>query len=515
MRAPSETVHSGLKPVVAFIVGLLIVLAASVLNALGLNLSKLDHARNAAIPKSARRREFLRPLLVIGMSLYILSQLIGSTLALEYMRAEYVAPLGSSSLVFNFLFANLLVGTQITRTDIYGTIVVLFGVVGIVAFGSINSGLESQMNADRLHTLWTRSGWLLYFIAMSIALLVLFISAQQLETILAARGDLEALPFAAEVGRRRTDTPANAFGRARVAVGAAVTKWGAFLEHWTSAQTDRNLAWTLGIAWACCGGGLAGLCLVFAKASVKLISGKLSHENAGNQFASVAAIFTFILLAVAAVSQIVALNKGLRAYDSTLVVPMFYGVYTASGFLNSLIFNNEVDAYKGWTLALVFLSIVVLIGGVILLTNEKPDPTSAKAKAKAALKMKGVRSPGKGGKDNEPLNADALEDTRGEPMWDVGGESEADDDDEHTAKDATPRASGSGTPRHLADDVRSPFIGADEEDEDDAEHHKGKKAAAAADPFRDTGTADDDDFGDWEDGSKVPTDSTQTHVVRR
>jgi hypothetical protein len=28
-----------------------------------------------------------------------LSQLIGSTLALEYMRAEYVAPLGSSSLV--------------------------------------------------------------------------------------------------------------------------------------------------------------------------------------------------------------------------------------------------------------------------------------------------------------------------------------------------------------------------------------------------------------------------------
>jgi hypothetical protein len=34
-----------------------------------------------------------------------LSQLIGSTLALEYMRAEYVAPLGSSSLIFNFLFA--------------------------------------------------------------------------------------------------------------------------------------------------------------------------------------------------------------------------------------------------------------------------------------------------------------------------------------------------------------------------------------------------------------------------
>ena len=66
-----------------------------------------------------------------------LSQLIGSTLALEYMRAgeaglifpfpyfiscfiaEYVAPLGSTSLVFNFLFARFLVGTPVTSTDIY------------------------------------------------------------------------------------------------------------------------------------------------------------------------------------------------------------------------------------------------------------------------------------------------------------------------------------------------------------------------------------------------------------
>jgi hypothetical protein len=32
---------------------------------------------------------------------------------------EYVAPLGSSSLVFNFLFARFLVGTPVTSTDIY------------------------------------------------------------------------------------------------------------------------------------------------------------------------------------------------------------------------------------------------------------------------------------------------------------------------------------------------------------------------------------------------------------
>jgi hypothetical protein len=55
---------------------------------------------------------------------------------------------------------------------------------------------------------------------------------------------------------------------------------------------------------------------------------------------------TFIFLAITAVSQIICLNRGLRVYDSTLVVPVFYGVYTASGFLNSLIFNDQ-----GWSIA--------------------------------------------------------------------------------------------------------------------------------------------------------------------
>ena len=65
--------------------------------------------------------------------------------------------------------------------------------------------------------------------------------------------------------------------------------------------------------------------------SVQLISGSLSRENTGNQFGHASAIFTFVLLAVTAVSQIVCLNRGLKVYDSTLVVPVFYGVYTAVG----------------------------------------------------------------------------------------------------------------------------------------------------------------------------------------
>jgi magnesium transporter len=117
--------------------------------------------------------------------------------------------------------------------------------------------------------------------------------------------------------------------------------------------------------------------------SVKLISGSLSRVNTGNQFGHASSIFTILFLAVTAVMQILCLNRGLRVYESTLVVPVFYGVYTATGFLNSLIFNNEVEAYKSWDLFLIFLSIIVLIGGVVLLTHKKPEPETTRIRGAA------------------------------------------------------------------------------------------------------------------------------------
>jgi hypothetical protein len=53
------------------IIGLLIVLGASVFNALGLNLTKLDHQQQQGIPKASRRREYLRPLWLGGMGIYM------------------------------------------------------------------------------------------------------------------------------------------------------------------------------------------------------------------------------------------------------------------------------------------------------------------------------------------------------------------------------------------------------------------------------------------------------------
>lgn len=183
------------------------------------------------------------------------------------MRAEYVAPLGSTALVFNFLFASFLIGTPVTSTDIYGTIIIVFGVVGIVLFGSINSGLQNEMDIARLNSLWGRAGWLAFFFLMGLALSVLYICISQLDAVLAARADIDSVPFTASGLGTRQQTP-----DAGSCLSVVVRKWNATLswiyvriEHWTAAKSDKQIAWTLGIGWACCGGGLAGGCLVFAK----------------------------------------------------------------------------------------------------------------------------------------------------------------------------------------------------------------------------------------------------------
>ncbi|KAG8899267.1 hypothetical protein FRB99_006834 [Tulasnella sp. 403] len=515
--SPIPTAATQGNPVVAFLIGLSIILISSILNAGGLNLTKLDHVgafaffcnlrrrlnsfvqlQTNALPKSARRKEFLRPLWVIGM----------------------------------------------------GTVVVVFGVIGIVAFGSINSGLHEEIDLDRLKTIWSRPGWLSYFLLMSLAIGVVYIGTSQLDYILMARADLSALPThrsSPSTSQRNSDW----LTTLRVRHASAMNWIREKLDNWTAAKDDKYVAWMLGIGWSCTGGGLAGACLIFAKATVKLVSLTVSGRASGSQFAHPATIFTVLLLALTAVTQIICLNRGLAVYDSTLVVPMFYGIYTAAGFINSLVFNDEVDAYQTWTLFCLGCSILVLIIGVVLLTHKKPEPkcpppnnTNERDDANSLRTID---------LDGSPPKTRKIGTVREDPAnWEIGDDSD-EEADTHRA-----RAEGSESPntpvkrktsdamsispvaslrgislspiarrggslaggpvqKHAGEEGRG-LMGGGEEDEFDSPLEvspKGKPIHAAGLPGTSPGQHDDqhspptrspsspsDDFGSWEDGGK-------------
>jgi hypothetical protein len=254
-----------------------------------------------------------------------LSQLIGSTLALQYLRAGqcllnavsfpahsycgYVvqntshrsarhrssstsSSPGSSSARPSRALTSTWVPAPPLRIAFHacaaqGTVVVILGVVGIVAFGSWNSGLIPLADAARLATLWTRAGWLAFFLVAACTLVGVYVFVATLEAVLAARTDLHGVPFAA----RRRASPARArswIRRTKDRVDGWGDALGARLETWTADRPDAHVAWTLGIGWACAGGGLAGFTLVFAKASYALNTTfaevPADHDNAGSHW---------------------------------------------------------------------------------------------------------------------------------------------------------------------------------------------------------------------------------------
>ncbi|CAG8750808.1 908_t:CDS:2, partial [Funneliformis mosseae] len=86
-----------------------------------------------------------------------------------------------------------------------------------------------------------------------------------------------------------------------------------------------------------------------------------------NQFTDNLSWFILVGLAVTAVMQVYCLNTALKLHDSVLVVPMFYGFYTAMGLVNTMIYLDEISTYPLWALLLVTFGIGSLVYGVLLL----------------------------------------------------------------------------------------------------------------------------------------------------
>ncbi|KAF9096339.1 hypothetical protein BGX29_008624 [Mortierella sp. GBA35] len=352
-----------------FVIGFVVSLIASVMNAAGLNLLKLDHVRNSARAQERQRHECGRPMWHIGLYLYVGSQLAGSTIALNFLKTQWVAPLGSIALIFNFVFAKILVGTQITKKDVYGTIVVMISVVWIVVFGGMNSAgadIEDSLTITELKALFSRLVFIFYFSILNImiaALLSLGLYCYWAITLDDESGQM----------RKRMKTKltqllgTNRFARAS---GLTLVNDAGIAEDVKDARLKKIVAMIM----TTCGGLIASQTLLLAKSGVKLVTSSISGQN---QFEDSLSYFILFVLVLTAVLQVYCLNTALKLYDSVLVVPMFYGFYTAFGLINSIIYLNQLQNYKPWVLLLILVGIGALIYGVRMLSAPKPDLESA------------------------------------------------------------------------------------------------------------------------------------------
>ncbi|OXC69746.1 hypothetical protein AYX13_01512 [Cryptococcus neoformans] len=496
-------------------IGLLIVLASSVFNALGLNMTKLDHVRQQSIPKRQRKKEYLRLLWLSGMGMYIASQVFGSPLALRYLRPDWVAPLGSSSLVFNFLFAYWLVGTPVTTSDIRGTAVIILGVILIIVFSSINHGLQQSLSIERLNSLWSRPAWLAYFIVVVLFTAGAYIVSLLLQSLLSSRASFSPLASPSlELPTSRSSSPNPVVKTYRKLTGI----WGKFerfavgkLEVIFQRTDDAKVTWLQGIGWAVAGGSLAGLCLVFTKAVVKIM------WLPGHPLVHPSAMISLLLVILTAVLQIVCLNRAIVCADTVVVVPLFYAGYTVFGFVNSLIFYDETKQYARWVLIAVFLSIAVLISGVVLLSlkssaNTSSDPYTVSAQPTGSMRLRPRTPKSETVAENDeagPSDYRKEEDDEEyggdsgprDVLWEVGSVSDhSGDDDGHEAEEEGTGRGVGGVKGGTGE--RRGLLGEEEQDVHEGEDKEG----ATGNPFEDG----DEGFGEYE-GVNVEEEQSTEH----
>ena len=139
-------------------------------------------------------------------------------------------------------------------------------------------------------------------------------------------------------------------------------------------------------------------------------------------------------MAITAIGQIICLNKSLVLCETTVVVPIFYSLYTSIGFINTLIFMNQLNDFKAWVLWCIALSTILLLGGVILLSSKKTVENNQKEVSNNENDDIPLQYSKQYNDDIESANVN--EENEDNVVWDIGDvSSDEHEDDENDIND--------------------------------------------------------------------------------
>lgn len=113
--------NAGYDPNTHLFLGICVSLGTSFVQSLGLAIQRKSYVLNENIhPKELRRNACQQPLWHVGFYTYLISNIIGSVFSIGYLPIVILAPIGAMGLVFNALFARILLGDAFTRQSVIG-----------------------------------------------------------------------------------------------------------------------------------------------------------------------------------------------------------------------------------------------------------------------------------------------------------------------------------------------------------------------------------------------------------
>lgn len=245
----------------------------------------------------------------IGFTIFILSNLLGSTVQIAALPLTVLAPLHACGLVYNAILATLLLGEAFTYLSMVGTILVAIGATLIAVFGAIT---EPSHDLDQLLALFGDGGflgWMSFQIVLAMSTII-------------------AVSVVSRSDRGKTMA-------SRTAQGAAL---------------------------GCLAGIFASHCLLLAKLTVELLV--KTFGDGINQFTRWQAWIIPIGLAIGAITQLYYLNRGLRMCSTSILYPLNFSIYNITAILDGLIFYKQAHQLTKLQIGMVVLGIILLLLGV-------------------------------------------------------------------------------------------------------------------------------------------------------
>ncbi|KAL8773508.1 MAG: hypothetical protein Q9209_001612 [Squamulea sp. 1 TL-2023] len=276
------------------------------------------------------------------MFMFIVSNLVGSSIQITTLPLPVLSTLQASGLVFNSICATLILGEPFTRWSLGGTLLVCAGAVLIATFGAIG---EPAHSLNQLLTLLGRRQFIMWMVATAIVVLAVIISTK-------------------------------------------AVRWINPRSHYTP-----RMRLLRGMAYGSISGILSAHSLLVAKSAVELLVRTIVDRH--NQFNRWQSWMILLALLALALSQLYYLHKGLKLCSTSILYPFVFCVYNIIAILDGLIYFRQTSRLSLLHALLIALGTFILLLGVLALSWRLHDPTSRPTAPQTPL------TPGMGFVDSE------------------------------------------------------------------------------------------------------------------
>ncbi|KAF7722907.1 hypothetical protein EC973_002587 [Apophysomyces ossiformis] len=309
---------------------LTVALLASMTQALGISLQRRSHLDQT----QQELPLYKRPLWISGFLMYTLSNIVGSTCTIGYLPIVILAPVGAIGLVFNAIFARIVLGDAFSTRTMLGTTLIVAGAMFVAGFGVVP---EPSHTLKDLIALYKRPAFIIYF-----TLVEMLTCFGLLATHLTEYG-LKHRPM--------------------------------HMKRWCGEAICSDIQMWLGVSYGVLGANISSQAMLFAKSGLELLLVSLFHND--NQFIYPLTWAILLALVFTAILQLYYLNKSVQLCDTMILVPLNFCSFNVMCLFNGLVYYNQWDRLFWWQVLAVLFGITILVCGVLMISWQSSTMTKS------------------------------------------------------------------------------------------------------------------------------------------